>query len=242
MIDEKFMIFDYRDYSTIYDRDIALTSIMIFPNSPAKRKSYIFRATILKHEELSAESNGAEDNALFDKFKLMIKQAGSWQWLAEHEEKAETQSLANMFTSRFIRGHIAAQMLLLMINKGISIFDAAKYYLHVMQSSDDRLQEYIGTVSRYKEKMSETDLSGNIWNEFKNVSPLFIPTALAKNNISRPFIEFDNFETKKLNAAYVTRDGFPGFCELARRYREIATKRNILDENTVWKNTVPPEC
>ena len=131
-------------------------------------------------------------------------------------------------------------MLIAMISKNISIFEAAKYYLHIIQSRDTRITDYIKIIKTYKKRMCETDLSGNVWNEFKNISPLFVPTALANASLVYPYIRFDTFMTKKLNIKGVTRDGFPGFCEIAKRYTELAVDRKILNKKAVLDCIIPP--
>lgn len=240
MVNSKCNIFDYNDYDDTISRDIALTAFMLYPNSMKKRHSYIFRATVHHYGCLSADSKDAPNANLSQSFLQLLAELGSWKWLAAHEENAQTQPLDTIFASRLIRGHIAAHMLIVMISKNISIFEAAKYYLKVMQSRDARITDYIKIIKTYKKRMGETDLSGNVWNEFKNISPLFVPTALASASLIYPYIRFDTFMTRKLNIKDVTRDGFPGFCEMAMRYTELAVDRKILNKKEVFDCIIPP--
>ncbi len=240
MVSSKNNIFDYYDYDDIISRDIALTALMLYPNSVEKRHSYIFRATAHHYGCLSADSKIASNAKFSPNFLQLLAGLGSWQWLAGHEENAQTQPLDTIFASRLIRGHIAGHMLISMISKNISIFEAAKQYLNTMQSKDPRITDYIALIKTYKNRMGETDLSGNVWNEFKNISPLFVPTALASAELIYPYIRFDTFMTKKLNIEGVTRDGFPGFCELAKIFTKLAIDRKILNKKSAFDCVIPP--
>ena len=235
MIDERFRIFDHTLCTDPIERNIVLTGIMLFPDSTEQRTDYIYQATIHHLKTLSEEQNGKADEALFTRLQQIIAQNGSFKWLAQREEKATTKPLADLFASRLIRGHIAAYMLKKMMDEGLSISQAAASYLNLREIHSE--SAYFQSIMQIKPNMSETDLTGNVWREFKSVAHLYAPFLSSKQIIHPPFIDFDEFNTPSDN-----EKGFHAFACATRDYAHCIVKKQLFGENILWKLATSHPC
>lgn len=248
--------FDYNQFSKIYLRDIALTAIMLHPNSEQLRRHYEFKATVQVYgafmRRSAPEFEGKQEyyHQLANKeFLQLLPSWGGWAEIAESLNQKDSYGFKESMHAQLIKGHIAGDILGLALTYKTSLSHAAELYCEAHQEGNEFLDVIKEMKWPHNFEPTEINLINNIWKEFKEVAHLHIALSVFGGLKGIPevstHISFDA-HTNNANTPEELIEGFDGFCAAAEAYRKLGTtfkapraNRPVLSPDA-WQLALPP--
>ncbi|MDR1083887.1 MAG: hypothetical protein LBP22_03275 [Deltaproteobacteria bacterium] len=245
----------------VFSRDLLISSIMMYPESPKERSRYATKALIeaaARHEDeeirKSPERAGKVQMNIGAWLGSCLSSFGGWRQMAGNLLFDQQPDFYESLAARMRAGAISGWLLDLALTEQSSIQKAAIAYCEEYQDGNEFIDRFKGLPGRFSFDLSEENLTSNIWGEFQGAAHLWAAfihfegdDTSSSSGPPRPYFNFNDllFDAKGKNFQSQIPNGFDGFCLVAEWYRQNGIKfkplrstKPLLSPARSWR--VPP--